>query len=127
VGFGRRIAFWPAPLRHLYVLIVVAVSWAILRSETVGGAATMVATMFGLRGLGHLTIANYLTWPVSTALIVAIIGAGPLIPWLSRWRVSVDALTASIVMMATSVFVFVWRGAMALLRVFPAERRRKSG
>jgi hypothetical protein len=84
----------------------------------------MVATMFGLHGLGHLTIANYLTWPVSIALLVAIIGAGPLIPWLSRWRVSVDALTASLVMMGTSVFVFVWRGA---LRVFPPERRGKSG
>jgi len=57
-------------------------------------------------------------------LLVAIIGAGPLIPWLSRWRVSVDALTASLVMMGTSVFVFVWRGA---LRVFPPERRGKSG
>jgi alginate O-acetyltransferase complex protein AlgI len=124
VGFGRRIAFWPAPLRHLYVLIVVIVSWAILRSETVGGAATMVATMFGLHGLGHLTIGNYLTWPVWIALLAAIIGAGPLIPWLSRWRVSVDALTASLVMMGTSVFVFVWRGA---LRVFPPERRGKSG
>jgi len=124
VGFGRRISFWPAPLRHLYVLIVVVVSWAILRSQTVGGAATMVATMLGLRGLGHLTIANYLTWPVLIALLVAIIGAGPLIPWLSRWRVSVDALTASLVMMGTSVFVFVWRGA---LRVFPPERRGKSG
>jgi len=124
VGFGRRISIWPAPLRHLYVLIVVIVSWAILRSETVGAAATMVATMFGLRGLGYLTIANYLTWTVSIALLVAIIGAGPLIPWLSRWRVSVDALTASLVMMGTSVFVFVWRGA---LRVFPPERRGKSG
>jgi alginate O-acetyltransferase complex protein AlgI len=123
MGFGRQIAFWPAPLRHLYVLIVVLVSWAILRSETVGAASTMVATMFGLRGLGHLTISNYLTWPVWIALLVAIIGAGPLIPWLSRWRVSVDALTASLVMMATSVFVFVWRGA---LRVFPPERRGKS-
>jgi alginate O-acetyltransferase complex protein AlgI len=127
VGFGRRIAFWPAPLRHFYVLIVVMVSWAILRSETVGTAATMVATLFGLRGLGHLTITNYLTWPVWIALVVAIIGAGPLIPWLSRWRVSVDALTASLVMMGTSVFVFVWRGAMALLRFFPSERRGKSG
>jgi hypothetical protein len=61
------------------------------------------------------------------ALIVAVIGAGPLIPWLSRWRVSVDALTASLVMMGTSVFVFVWRGALALLRFFPPERRRRSG
>ncbi|HEX7796135.1 MAG TPA: hypothetical protein VF456_17355, partial [Vicinamibacterales bacterium] len=107
------------------VLIVVIVSWAILRAETVGAAATMVATMFGLRGLGHFTIANYLTWPVWVALLVAIIGAGPLIPWLSRWRVSVDALTASLVMMGTSVFVFVWRGSVALVRVFsPATSDR---
>jgi alginate O-acetyltransferase complex protein AlgI len=127
LGFGQRIAFWPASLRHLYVLTVVMVSWAILRAETVGAAATMVATMFGLRGLGHFTIANYLTWPVWIALLVAIIGAGPLIPWLSRWRVSVDALTASLVMMGTSVFVFVWRAATALLRVFSPERRGRSG
>ena len=128
VGFGRRIAFWPAPLRHLYVLVVVTVSWAILRSATVGSAATMVATMFGLRGLGHMTVANYLTWPVWTALIVAIIGAGPLIPWLSRWRVSVDALTASLVMMVTSVSVFVWRGGVAVVRMFspaPTDRTKK--
>jgi alginate O-acetyltransferase complex protein AlgI len=127
VGFGGRIAFWPAPLRHLYVLVVVTVSWVILRAETVGAAATMVATMFGLRGVGHMTMTSYLTWPVWTALIVAIIGAGPLIPWLSRWRVTVDALTASLVMMTTSVFVLLWRGAMALLRIFPQQKRRRSG
>lgn len=126
VGLGSRIAFWPTPLRHLYVLAVVTVSWAILRAETVGTAVTMLATMFGFRGLGHMTVGTYLTWPVGTALVVAIIGAGPLIPWLSRWRVSVDALTASLVMMGTSVFVFLWRSAMALLRVFPSEKRRKS-
>ena len=71
-----------------------------------------VETMFGLHGLGRLTIANYLTWPVWIALIVAIIGAGPLIPWLSRWRVSVDAVTASLVMMLTSTSIFIWRSVL---------------
>jgi alginate O-acetyltransferase complex protein AlgI len=118
VGFGARIASWPLVLRHLYVIVVVTVSWAILRAESVGAAATTVATMFGLHGLGRLTIASYLTWPVWVALIVAIIGAGPLIPWLSRWRVSVDAVTASLVMMLTSTSIFIWRSVL---------RRRRSG
>jgi len=112
VGFGARIASWPLALRHLYVIVVVTVSWAILRAESVGAAATTVATMFGLHGLGRFTIANYLTWPVWIALIVAIIGAGPLIPWLSRWRVSVDAVTASLVMMLTSTSIFIWRSVL---------------
>jgi alginate O-acetyltransferase complex protein AlgI len=125
VGFGSAIAFWPAPFRHVYVLVVVTVSWAILRAASVGDAATMVATMFGLRGVGHLTITNYLTWPVWIALALAIVGAGPLIPWLSRWRVSVDAVTASLVMMLTSVSVFIWRIVQPLVRVlFPTRRGR---
>jgi hypothetical protein len=41
-----------------------------------------------------------------------------LIPWLSRWRVSVDAVTAAILMMLTSVSLFVWRGGLAILRLF---------
>jgi alginate O-acetyltransferase complex protein AlgI len=129
VGFGARISSWPTPIRHLYVLIVVTIGWVILRADTLTAAGAMLRTMAGIEGVRHLTLAIYLTPQVWVALILAIVGAGPLIPWLSRWRVSVDAVTASIVMMVTSVSVFVWRGGLAIFRVFSPssgdERRRR--
>jgi alginate O-acetyltransferase complex protein AlgI len=122
VGFGARISFWPRPLRHLYVLIVVTVGWVILRSDSVAAAGTMLQVMAGAGELRHVTAARYLTLQVWVALILAIVGAGPLIPWLSRWRVSVDALTAALVMMVTSVSLFAWRGGTTLVRIFWPSR-----
>jgi alginate O-acetyltransferase complex protein AlgI len=123
VGFGARISFWPTPIRHLYVLMVVTIGWVILRAESVAAAGTMLQAMLGMGGLRHLTAGRFLTVQLWIALIVAIVGAGPLIPWLSRWRVSVDAVTAAIVMMITSVSLFVWRGGALLLNVSPKRRR----
>lgn len=126
VGLGARISFWPRPIRHLYVLVVVTVGWVILRADSVAAAGTMLQTMVGLSGLRHLTAGRFLTWPVWIALIIAIIGAGPLIPWLSRWRVSVDALTAAMVMMISSVSLFLWRGASLILTAIPQRRADKT-
>jgi alginate O-acetyltransferase complex protein AlgI len=123
VGLGARISVWPMPIRHLYVLIVAMVGWVILRADSVAAAGTMLQVMAGVRGFQPLTAARYLTPQVWLALTVAIIGAGPLIPWLSRWRVSVDAVTASIVMMMTSVSLFVWRAGSPILKIFSAPRR----
>jgi alginate O-acetyltransferase complex protein AlgI len=129
VGFGARVSFWPRPVRHVYVLIVVTVGWVILRADSAAAAGTMLQVMAGAGGLRHPTSARYLTPQVWVALIFAIVGAGPLIPWLSRWRVSVDAVTAAILMMLTSVSLFVWRGGLAILRLFSPSfghgRRRR--
>jgi alginate O-acetyltransferase complex protein AlgI len=123
LGFGARISSWPTPLRHVYVLIVAMVGWTILRADSVSAAGVMLQTMAGARGIGQLTVPRYLTAQVSVALIVAIVGAGPLIPWLSRWRVSVDAVAASIVMMVTSVSLFVWRAGSPVFRILWPTRR----
>jgi hypothetical protein len=120
---GLSAGFHPAEaIRHLYVLIVVTVGWVILRSDSVAAAGTMLQVMAGAGELRHLTAARYLTLQVWVALILAIVGAGPLIPWLSRWRVSVDALTAALVMMVTSVSLFAWRGGTTLVRIFWPSR-----
>jgi len=125
VGLGARISSWPRALRHVYVLLVVTVGWVILRAESVAAAGSMLQVMFGMRGWPHLTAARYLTTQVWIALTLGVIGAGPLIPWLSRWRVSVDAVTASIVMMITSVSLFVWRAASVFLYVAPKRRQTR--
>jgi len=123
VGFGARISFWPRAIRHLYVLLVVTIGWTILRADSVAAAGNMLQVMTGLKGLRQLTVARYLTLEVWIALIVAIIGAGPLIPWLSRWRVSVDAVTAASVMMLTSLSLFVWRGWALVWRALTTSQR----
>jgi alginate O-acetyltransferase complex protein AlgI len=124
LGFASRISFWPRPVRHVYVLIVVIVGWAILRADSMSAATSMLQAMAGASsGTDHLGIGRYLTLPVAIALVIGLIGAGPLIPWLSRWRVSVDAVTASIVMMMTSVSLFVWRPVSPLFRIFRSKRR----
>jgi len=122
VGFGARISFWPRVIRHLYVLLVVTIGWAMLRADSIGAAGNMLQVMAGLKGFRHLTVARYLTLEVWIALIVAIVGAGPLIPWLSRWRVSVDAITAATVMMLTSLSLFVWRGWSLVWRALTSQR-----
>jgi alginate O-acetyltransferase complex protein AlgI len=122
VGFGARISFWPRAFRHVYVLLVVTIGWTILRADSVAAAGNMLQVMTGLKGLRHLTVARYLTLEVWIALIVAIVGAGPLIPWLSRWRVSVDAVTAATVMMLTSLSLFVWRGWSLVWRALTSPR-----
>ena len=122
VGFGARISFWPRAIRHLYVLLVVTIGWAILRADSIAAAGNMLQVMTGLKGVRHLTVARYLTLEVWIALIVAIVGAGPLIPWLSRWRVSVDAVTAATVMMLTSLSLFVWRGWSLVWRALTSQR-----
>jgi alginate O-acetyltransferase complex protein AlgI len=124
-GLGERIARWPAPLRHAYLLAVVVVGWAILRADTVGGAWAMLQAMAGASGLsgpGALVPRLHMTAPVAAAFVTAIVGAGPLIPWLSRWRVSVDATTAALVMMISAVSLFLWRLSTLTRNDTPARR-----
>jgi alginate O-acetyltransferase complex protein AlgI len=125
VGFGPRLARWSAPLQHAYVLLVVIIGWVILRADSIVVAMTMLQTMAGIHGLARLTAAPYLTLQVWIALIVGVVGAGPLIPWISRWRVSLDAVTTALVMMATSVSLFLWRGGSLIWSVLsPSHRGR---
>lgn len=124
-GFGDRLARWPAALRHAYVLVVVIAGWTILRAETAAAAWGMLQAMAGLNGLsgpGPFATRLHITAPVAAAFVTAIIGAGPLIPWLSRWRVSVDATTAALVMMTSAASLFVWR----FLRNDVAPRRPRT-
>ncbi|MGE0703813.1 MAG: MBOAT family O-acyltransferase [Vicinamibacterales bacterium] len=121
IGLGAWIARMPRLLRHVYVLLIVAIGWVLLRSENVAAALGFLGTMAGVSGAAGATAHLYLTTGSWIALGVAIIGAGPLIPSVSRWRVSVDAATISLLMMLGATGVFVWRGVTALR---PSRARR---
>jgi alginate O-acetyltransferase complex protein AlgI len=123
VGFGARLERWPRAARHVYVLLVVVIGWVILRADTASGAVGFLQTMAGSSGVWAVTADVYLTPQVWLALAVAVIGAGPMVPSISRWRVSVDAGTTSALMMMAATGVFIWRpGAIALRFLWPAAR-----
>src|SRR5262249_57085970 len=47
MGLRRLLDAAPAPLRHVYALLVVAIGWAIFRSPTLAYALAVIAAMFG--------------------------------------------------------------------------------
>ncbi len=88
LGFGARLARWPAPFQHLYVLVVVMVGWVFFRAESFAQAGAFLRAMVGLgRGSG---IAYHPALYVDAALVLvlaaAIVGSTPVLPWLRRWR-----------------------------------------
>jgi alginate O-acetyltransferase complex protein AlgI len=108
IGLGRVIARLPRPLRHVYVLTVVGLGWIVLRAESAAQLWTLLQAMSGAYGWSGATFARYTTWDVWFALVTAFIGAGPLVPWISRWRVTVDASTTALLMMLAAVTVYWW-------------------
>jgi alginate O-acetyltransferase complex protein AlgI len=115
VGFHEVLQKWPRPLRHLYVLALVTVGWMLLRAESAAGALAYLAVMAGMGGAPGFAVETYLTPMVWTALALAFVGAGPLVPAISRWRVSVDAGTTSLLMMLAATGLFICRPAAMVL------------
>ena len=109
IGFHDVVQRWPRPLRHFYVLLIVVVGWMLLRAGSPANAWSFGSVMVGASGAAGSSVGRYLTPSMWAALILAFIGAGPLVPWISRWRVSVDAGTTSLLMMLAATAVFIWR------------------
>jgi alginate O-acetyltransferase complex protein AlgI len=123
IGLGARMQRLPALVRHVYVLLAVIIGWVILRSGSAAGAFSFLRAMTGFGEASGQTAARYLTNPVWLALGLAAIGAGPLVPWISRWRVSVDAATTSLLMMMAATTVFIWRPVAIVTRsLWPNEQ-----
>lgn len=127
IGFGAVIQRLPRLVRHTYVLLVVILGWVILRADSMPAAMIFLKAMAGLSGVPQAATRLYLTAPVWTALVLALVGAGPLVPSISRWRVSVDAGTTSLLMMMAATALFIWRPVMVALRlIWPGGRRRRT-
>ena len=127
IGFHEVLQRWPRPLRHLYVLVIVTVGWMLLRTASPAAAWSFGSVMIGASGAPGSTVGAYLTPMMWLALTLAFIGAGPLVPWISRWRVSVDAGTTSLLMMLAATGVFIWRpGAVVLQAIRNLELRMRN-
>jgi alginate O-acetyltransferase complex protein AlgI len=83
---GRMIdALW-APLKHLYVLLVVAAGWVLFRADTMPQALAFLKAMAGLgTGAGlEYHVGLYIDSQLILALFFGAIGSAPVLPLLVR-------------------------------------------
>ena len=120
-GVATLLGRLPAWLRHLYLLVVVVVGWVFFRTDTMAGGVQFLRALAGLHpGVAQLALPSLtsLQW---LALVAGAMGAVPLVPWFSRWVVTVDAMATSALMLASTTVVFTRRvgaqlfGALARL------------
>ena len=125
LGLGARIERMYVPFRHLYLILVAVVGWVIFRAETPAHALTFLGAMAGANGWRGAVAPRLLTFYLWTVLGVGVVGAGPSVPWISRWRVTLDAATAGILMMISATTLFIWRGAEIVAEAIRPLRNRR--
>jgi alginate O-acetyltransferase complex protein AlgI len=126
IGLSLLIERAPRWVRHAYLLLVVVIGWVVLRAQTPEHAWLMLKAMAGWSGANAFPAGRFLSFEIWAALFVAVIGAGPLVPWISRWRVTLDATTAAVVMMLTAVSLWVWRGIAVITSPLKILRSRST-
>ena len=122
-GFAARLARWPAPFRHGYVLLAVLCLWVVFRADTLVDAGVVLGAMFGLNAVADpapLAMTG-IEW---TAFVIGGLSVVPLWSGFSRWLVTVDALTTSILFLVSTSVLFVWRCLVNTV-LFVAGRRRR--
>lgn len=127
VGFGAVVHRAPRAVRHVYVLLVVLFGWMMLRASGPGPLLGYVEAMVGFAVVPAGGALELLGWGAGTAFVCAIFFAGPMIGNVSRWRVSVDAAVASLIMMCAATVVLLWVAVNPLRRLLasqPPPRRR---
>ena len=101
------------------------VGWVIFRTETMTDGAQFVGALAGMNvGANHLALPGFslVEW---TSLVLGALAAVPLLPWLSRWVVTVDAMATSLLMLISTVGVFLWRIGSNVRDVMDQLVRRK--
>ena len=126
IGLGAVVDRLPRFVRHVYVLGIVMVGWLILRASGPGPLLGYTEALLGLSVMKFGASSVYLTPGFVTAFLCAIIFAGPMVGNISRWRVSVDAATASLIMMLAATGVLLWHAVNGIRRVIPGDAPKRS-
>jgi len=108
------------------VLLIVMFGWIMLRASGPGPMLGYMEALMGLSVVPFGASSVYLTPGFVTAFVCAVIFAGPMVGNISRWRVSVDAATASLIMMLAATGVLLWHAVNGIRRVFPGEAPKRS-
>lgn len=85
--FSRFLEVLPAPMRHGYVLVVVAGGWVLFRAETLEQAINFYKAMMGIPGANPWPelLWRYLRGDILIAFAAGLIGATPFLPKLRGW------------------------------------------
>jgi len=106
-GLDAALKRLPAPMRHVYVIVVLMAGWVVLRSATLGDALLFFKALGGsaVPGVRVPPAVGVDTWLV---LAAGAIGCAPLLPSIRRWTVAIDAMIVSLLMMLFAVGLFAW-------------------
>jgi len=87
MGLARRMSGWSRPLRHVYLLLVVMVGWVFFRSNTVTDALGLLKVMAGFTGSSGVenSLAMYVDAEKLVAIVVGILGSGPVLATIRHW------------------------------------------
>lgn len=121
IGLGRLMHHLPRVVRHVYVLLIVTFGWMLLRASGPGPLLGYGEAMLGFSIVKFGAASAYLSLGLVTALVSAVVFAGPLVGWISRWRVSVDAAVASLLMMMAATGVLLWHAVAIVRRITPRD------
>ena len=108
--YGRALAKTHV-IKHTYVLLVIAVSFVLFDADSVSGAVSTIAALFGLGGLPLTSpLSVYYLWSYAGVFLIAILGATPLpaiiVRQLSRGRITgrvVSALEPVVLLMLLAI------------------------
>ena len=122
-GLGARLARLPRPLRHGYVLLAVLCLWVVFRADTLPDAGVVFAAMFRLSAAADPAplVLTRVEW---AAFVIGGLSVVPLWSGFSRWLVTVDALTTSILFLVSTSVLFVWRCLVNPVLFVLGRRRR---
>ena len=120
LGLADAIGRLWAPIRHVYLVIVVMIGWAFFRADTLAGAVAFLKAMAGLSPATPTpyTVGWYLTPELWLALVAGALGSMPVIPALGRrldrlgegaarprlaWGLSAAGTAALVVLLVASI------------------------
>ena len=123
-GLALTIKQLPAPLRHVYLIVVVMIGWVFFRAESVVAALVFLNALAGLQTSMAPVFAlqphpSFYFW---MALIAGLTASAPLVGSVSRWRVTIDAATVSAIVMLFATGIFIWSSIRSLLSAFDGKR-----
>lgn len=108
-GFRSVLASLPSVVRHTYVVSVVGLGWVFFRADSPTHALVVVQALAGFGAQSAEVPNGLLTAQVWLAVALGAAAAGRLPAAVSRWSVTLDAMTASVMMLVWATLVFCWR------------------
>ena len=104
---GTRLRRLPGAARHAWVIAAVTFGWILFRAETFTDAGFYVAALAGFGGAPLPGTPSPVTAWTMIVFAVGAVGAAPLLPAISRWTVTLDALATALQMIVAAAVMFV--------------------